>query len=163
MWDPSSQAKDWNCVPCIGSPKLNHWTTREVPETLLLSQTFWCIHFFWVSSSVKQCPDGSAVKNPPAVQETRVPCLGQEDPLEEEMANPSSILAWKIPWTEESGGLHLMVSQRVGHDWALTPLAFTPQASLSSSLLPSPRQPLIYFLYQYLLVSVIWFLDSDFN
>ena len=111
MWDPSSQAKDWNCVPCTGSPKLSHWTTREVPETLLWSQTFWCIYFFWVSSSVKQCPDGSAVKNPPAVQETRVQCLGQEDPLEEEMANPSSILAWKIPWTEESGGLHLMVSQ----------------------------------------------------
>ena len=68
----------------------------------------WCIHFFWVSSSVKQCPDGSAVKNLPAVHETRVQCLAQEDPLEEEMANPSSILAWKIPRTEESGGLQSM-------------------------------------------------------
>ena len=42
------------------------------------------------------------VKNPPAMQETRIQHLGQEDPLEEEMATYSSILAWKIPWTEES-------------------------------------------------------------
>ena len=45
------------------------------------------------------------VKNPPAVRETWVPSLGQEDPLEKEMATHSSILAWEIPWTEESGGL----------------------------------------------------------
>ena len=42
--------------------------------------------------------------------------LGQEDPLEEEMADPSSILAWKIPWTEEPGGLQSMGSQRIRHD-----------------------------------------------
>ena len=45
------------------------------------------------------------VKNPPATQETQVQFLGQEDPLEEEMATHSSILAWDIPWTEEPGGL----------------------------------------------------------
>ena len=45
------------------------------------------------------------VKNPPAVQETQVRSLGVEDPLEKEMATCSSILAWKIPWTEEPGGL----------------------------------------------------------
>ena len=56
------------------------------------------------------------VKNPPAVQETRVLSLGQEDPLEEEMAIHSSILAWKIQWTEECGRLQSMGSQRVGHD-----------------------------------------------
>ena len=44
------------------------------------------------------------VKNPPAMQETWVPSLGQEDPLEEEMATHSSILAWRIPWTEKPGG-----------------------------------------------------------
>ena len=49
-------------------------------------------------------PGGSAVKNLPAVQDTRVQSLGQEDPLEEGMAT-SSILAWRIPWTEELGGL----------------------------------------------------------
>jgi len=48
------------------------------------------------------------------MQEIRVPSLGQEDPLEEEMATHSSILAWEIPWTEESGGLQCMGSKRVG-------------------------------------------------
>ena len=56
------------------------------------------------------------VKNLPAVQETRVRSLGWEDPLEKEMATHSSILAWKISWTEEPGGLQSMGSQRVGHD-----------------------------------------------
>ena len=56
------------------------------------------------------------VKNLPAMQETWVPSLGQEDPLGTGMASHSSILAWKIPWTEEPGGLQSMGSQRVGHD-----------------------------------------------
>jgi len=56
------------------------------------------------------------VKNLPAVRETQVRSLGQEDPLEEEMATYSSILAWKIPWTEEPGRLQSMELQRVGHD-----------------------------------------------
>ena len=53
-------------------------------------------------------PDGSVVKNPPAVekiQETWVRSLSQEDPLEGEMATPSSVLAWRTLWTEEPGGL----------------------------------------------------------
>ena len=61
-------------------------------------------------------PSGSVVKNPPAMQETQVQSLGREDPLEEGMATHSSILAWIIPWTEESGGLQSIGSQRVGHD-----------------------------------------------
>ena len=56
------------------------------------------------------------VKNLPAIQETQVQSLGREDPLEKEMAAHSSILAWKIPWTEEPGRLQSMGSQRVGHD-----------------------------------------------
>ena len=59
------------------------------------------------------------VKNPPAMQkrqETRVQSLGGEDPLEEEMATHSSILAWEIPRTEEPGGLQSTWSQRVRHD-----------------------------------------------
>ena len=64
-------------------------------------------------------PNGSVVKNPPAMQETQVWSLGQEDPLEEEeMATHSSILAWKIPRTEEPGVLRSMGLQRVRHDWA---------------------------------------------
>ena len=57
-----------------------------------------------------------SVKNLPAVQKTRVRSLGWEDPLEKEMATHSSILAWKISWTEEPGGLQSLGSQRVGHD-----------------------------------------------
>ena len=56
------------------------------------------------------------VKNPPAMQETWVRFLGWEDPLEKEMSTHSSILAWRIPWTEEFGGLQSMGSQRVGHN-----------------------------------------------
>ena len=48
------------------------------------------------------------VKNLPAIQESRVQSLGQEDPLEKEMATHSSILAWEIPWTEKPGGLQSM-------------------------------------------------------
>ena len=51
------------------------------------------------------------------IQETQVRSLPSENPLEEEMATHSSILAWKIPWTEEPGGLSSMRSQRAGHDW----------------------------------------------
>ena len=51
------------------------------------------------------------------MQETQVQSLDQEDPLEKEMASHSSILAWRIHWTEEPGGLQSMVSQRVRHDW----------------------------------------------
>ena len=56
------------------------------------------------------------VKNMPAKQETQVQFLGQEDPLEKEMATHSSILAWEIPWMEEPGRLQSMRSRRVGHD-----------------------------------------------
>ena len=52
------------------------------------------------------------------MQETQVPFLGWEDPLEKEMATHSSILAWRIPWREEPGRLQSTGSQRVGHDWA---------------------------------------------
>ena len=56
------------------------------------------------------------VKSLSAMQETQVQSLGWEDPLEKEMATHSSILAWKIPWTEEPSRLQSMGSQRVGHD-----------------------------------------------
>ena len=56
------------------------------------------------------------VKSLPTMQETWVQSLDQEDPLEKGMATHCSILAWKIPWIEEPGGLQSMGSQRVGHD-----------------------------------------------
>ena len=63
-------------------------------------------------------PCGSGGKNLPAMQETWVQSLGWEDPLEKGMATHSRILAWKIPWTEEPGGLQSMEWQRVGHNWS---------------------------------------------
>ena len=56
------------------------------------------------------------VKNLPAMEETQVPSLGQDDPLEVEMPTHSNILAWELLWTEGLGGLQSMESQRVGHD-----------------------------------------------
>ena len=56
------------------------------------------------------------VKNPPAVQKTWVQSLVREDPLEKGMVTHSSILAWRIPWTDDPGGVQSMGSQRVGHD-----------------------------------------------
>ena len=57
-------------------------------------------------------PGGSVVKNPPAKQETQVQSLGQEGPLEKEMATHSRILAWEIPWTEKPEGLQSMGSKK---------------------------------------------------
>ena len=61
---------------------------------------------------LKGFPGGSVVKNLPAMQETQVPFLGWDDPLEKEMATHSSIPAWEIPWTEEAGGLESMRLQK---------------------------------------------------
>ena len=72
-----------------------------------------CITLHWASQVV------FIVKNPPAMQETqetRVQSLGGEDPREEGIATHSSILAWRIPWTEEPGVLQCLGSQRVRHD-----------------------------------------------
>ena len=65
----------------------------------------------------------------PVMQETRVWFFSQEDPLEEGMATNSSILAWKIPWTEEPGGLQSMGSQRVRHNWTTKTHFFPPDIS----------------------------------
>ena len=61
-------------------------------------------------------PDGSVVKTPPEKQETLIRFMGQKDPLKKEMETNSTILAWKIPWIEKSGGLQSMGSQKVRHD-----------------------------------------------
>ena len=72
------------------------------------------------------------LKRLPPMWETQVRSLGQEDPLEKEMVTHSSILAWRIPWTEKPGRLQSMGSQRVGHDWA-TSLTYL-QSHLTSSI-----------------------------
>ena len=83
-----------------------------------------CIHtnsargfpFLHTLSSIWASLVAQMVKNLPAMWETQVQSLGQEDPLDKEMATHSSILAWRIPWTEEAGRLQYMGSQRVRHD-----------------------------------------------
>ena len=79
------------------------WRRESLPTPVFWPREF---HVLYVAQMVK---------NPPAMQETWVRSLGQEDPLEKEMATLSSILAWRIPWTQEPGGLQSMGSQRVGH------------------------------------------------
>ena len=62
--------------------------------------------------------------------ETRIPSLGCEDHLKKGMAAHSSILAWRIPWTEEPGRLQSMGSQKVGHDWATNTFQFSDGGAL---------------------------------
>ena len=78
---------------------------------VLWSSTEWTYSFLWASLVTQM------VKNLPAMWETLVWSLGQEDPLEKEMATHSSIVAWRIPWTKEPGRLQSKWSQRVRHDW----------------------------------------------
>ena len=93
-------------------------------------------------------PDGSDGKEPPAMQKTRVWSPGREDPLEKEMATHSSILAWRIPWTEEPGGLQSMWLKRAGHDWAMnTTLYIIPQILIQS--LQDIQSNIYLHLYKY--------------
>ena len=87
---------------------------HHTPHLANTSLYLW-VCFYFVEFVV--FPTGSMVKNLPTMQETWVWSLDQEDPLEEEMATHSSILAWRISWTEEPGWLQSTGSQKVGHDW----------------------------------------------
>ena len=74
------------------------------------------MYIIYYMETARAFPTTQLVKNLPAMQETQVQCLGQEDPLEKEMATQSNILAWRIPWMEEPSRLQSMGPQRVGHD-----------------------------------------------
>ena len=123
------------------------------------------------------------VKNQPAMPEMWVQSLGRKDPLEEGMATHSRILTWRIPWTEESGGLQSMGSQRVGHDWVTEhththtclywrPRVFFPKeivlfsVSLSFSPLPLNTLPLVSWIlfpswiFHSLCTALFWTSDS---
>ena len=90
--------------------------------------SFMCFGIQWVAQTVK---------NLPTVQETWVQSLGQEGPLEKGMATHSSILAWRIPWTEKPGRLQSMGLQRVRHDWATNTFHFKKSWSLPISQISS--------------------------
>ena len=81
------------------------------------------------------------VTNPSALQETQVQSLGFENPLEKGMATHSSILAWKILWTEEPDGLQSMESQRVGHWWATNTVSFHFQFPWTETFLYPLKNP----------------------
>ena len=79
-----------------------------------MTEMTWSARMFNISLELPV--EAQMVKCLPAMWETSVRFLGQEDPLEKEMATPSSTLAWKIPWMEEPGRLQSMGLQRVGHE-----------------------------------------------
>ena len=127
----------WLCKP---APHLCHswllgtWLSRGTPLPKMWITDFLLVYSFFsflLSLTYTYHPNTVAqtVGNPPAMQ-TRVWSLGREDALEKGMATHSSILAWRIPWTEEAAGLQSMGSQRVGHNWQLT-LPLTLQQLLS--------------------------------
>ena len=90
----------------------NQWKVFSWLSGILLAFSILMVPQLPLTSPVAQ-----TVKSLPAVQETQVLSLGQEDPLEKEIATHSNTLAWKIPWVEEPGRLQSMGSQRAGHNW----------------------------------------------
>ena len=111
-------------APTLASPGILYapfLTAYTLPLSL------WCIQWLdithWLCSMCCLLKESRAlvaqrVKNLPAMQETQVWSLGSEDPLEKGMVTHSSILAWRIPWTEEPGGLHTVHGVTVRRDWA---------------------------------------------
>ena len=127
LWHQRSQ--DWLMLEEVRIARLPPecgWLLAEKWED---KDYFWVLNMFiliwmvieWVYTNT---PVAQRLKCLPAMWEIWVRSLGWEDPLEKEMATHSSILAWRIPWTEEPGRLQSTGSQRVGHDWA-TSLHFT--------------------------------------
>ena len=112
----------WIYVPHLLCSFICRWTSRLLPCPSYCkkccSEPFGtCVFFNYGFLRIHACM-AQRVKHLPAMQETWVRSLCQEDPLEKEMATHSSTLAWKIPWTKKPGRLQSMGSQRVRHDWA---------------------------------------------
>ena len=97
------------------------------------------------------------LKRLPAMQETWVRSLGWEDPLEKEMATHSSILAWRIPWAEEPGGLQSTGLQRVRHDWAPSLSIFITSGFKNFFNFSKLNEGIIFsFLFWYILKNCFW-------
>ena len=118
----------WACLP-PPIPSLQVITEPRAEPPMLYSR-FPLAIYFTHGSVYMGLPSSSVVKYLPAMQEMHVRSLGQEDPVEEDMATHSKILAWRIPWTEELGGLQCIAWQKVGHNWS--DWAWTPCHSLAS-------------------------------
>ena len=102
---------------------------------------------------------GQKVKNLPVMWETGVQSLSQENSLEKGMATHSSIFAWRIPWTEEPGGLQSMGSQRVRHDWAASTQTHTewPAQNLANDMYLTNTIYTRFFIYSW----ALYILHSD--
>ena len=127
----------------LGAEIAINWSRPCSQETIKMGGTpsqisLWTLHsfhypmMFMKAKKYKNCLllslyiyRQSDSKESPAMRESWVPSLDQEDPLKKGMAIHSSILAWRIPWTEEPGGLQSMELQRVRHDWAANSFTFT--------------------------------------
>ena len=97
-----------------GRPRrLGTWDWEETEESPGCKSS---LHYYQILGLGRGFPGSSNIKNLPSVQVTPVRSLGREDPLEKGMVTHSSILAWRIPWTEEPDGLWSMGLQRVRHD-----------------------------------------------
>ena len=111
--------KIWNPTWPFPPLGMGHWFSQELETGLCLQE----------KESNSPCSRKRLValmlKNLPVVRETRVQNLALEDALEKGVATHSSILAWRISWTEEPGGLHSLGSQRVEHSWATNTLTFS--------------------------------------
>ena len=132
-WNPTESCKLFmrNCLVmvyqsysvCRGCLNLeNTWFMKSpIGSGLQLPTKCFPLSHLSLRNSMEGFPGGLVVKNPPAMQETQemwVRSLGQGEPLKEGIATHSSILAWRIPWTEEPGWLQSMGSQSAGHDWS---------------------------------------------
>ena len=102
----------WSSCQCQGPGSIPVWGTK-IPQAVLYGQKKKQKAIFKIQYNQMLYDMAQLVKNLPAMQETPVQFLGQEDPLEKEMATHSSILAWEIPWTEESSRLQPKGSQEL--------------------------------------------------
>ena len=112
------------------------------------------LHFHF-QSVIWGFPGGSAVKNLPAMKENLIRTLGGEKPLEKEMATHSSILAWRIPWTEEPGRLWGPWGHRVRHDWVTNTRTLTFSDLSSKGFINSSSNSLLFLIYTHLYFSVL--------
>ena len=119
---------------------------------VLWSSTEWTYSFLWASLVTQM------VKDLPAMWENLVWSLGQEDPLEKEMATHSSIVAWRISWTKEPGRLQFKGSQRFRHDWVTSlSLSLRWEALIHKQLWsPDPLASFIWCLTQMTPAAFIW-------
>ena len=119
-----------------------YWGIMDRKKLYIVHMFWWIWAYSYIKHNTRSFPSGSVVKNLPATQELQdmwVQTLGQEDPLEKGMATRSSIPAWRIPWTEEPGGLQSMGLQRVGHDWSKSAQELATVAGVVSSMSTGPQ------------------------